>query len=171
MIRRIRQNVVETIAGNGVPGFADGVAGNARFNTPTGITLSADGRFLLVADTNNHRVRKIDLISNRVDTLAGSGFPSNDDGPAGEAAFNQPIGLALDSDGTLYVSEIFGSDIRRIDPLGNVTTLAGKTSKFKDGPGLEAFFDNPRGLAIDKQRGILYVADQENSRIRKIVLR
>ena len=69
------------------------------------------------------------------------------------------------------MSEIFGSDIRRIDPLGNVTTLAGKTSKFKDGPGLEAFFDNPRGLAIDKQRGILYVADQENSRIRKIVLR
>ena len=171
VIRRIRQNVVETIAGNGVPGFADGVAENARFNTPTGITLSADGRFLLVADTNNHRVRKIDLLSKRVDTVAGSGFPGNDDGPAGEAAFNQPIGLALDSDGTLYVSEIFGSDIRRIDPLGNVTTLAGKTSKFKDGPGLEAFFDNPRGLAIDKQRGILYVADQENSRIRKIVLR
>ncbi|HST23150.1 MAG TPA: SMP-30/gluconolactonase/LRE family protein [Blastocatellia bacterium] len=171
VIRRIRNGVVETIAGNGVPGFADGVAGNARFNTPTGITFSADGRFLLVADTNNHRVRKIDLLSNRVDTLAGSGFPSNEDGPAGEAAFNQPIGLALDSDGTLYVSEVFGSDIRRIDPLGNVTTLAGKTSKFKDGPGLEAFFDQPRGLAIDKQRGILYVADQENSRIRKIVLR
>ncbi|MGA9769897.1 MAG: SMP-30/gluconolactonase/LRE family protein [Blastocatellia bacterium] len=171
VIRRIRQNVVETIAGNGVPGFADGVAGNARFNTPTGITLSPDGRFLLVADTNNHRVRTIDLLSNRVDTLAGDGLPGNDDGPAGEASFNQPIGLALDSDGTLYVSEIFGSDIRRIDTLGNVTTLAGKTSKFKDGPGLEAFFDNPRGLAIDKQRGILYVADQENSRIRKIVLR
>lgn len=171
VIRRIRQGVVDTIAGNGVPGFADGVAGNARFNTPTGITLSLDGRFLLVADTNNHRVRKIDLLNNRVDTLAGNGNPGNDDGPAGEATFNQPIGLALDSDGTLYVSEIFGSDIRRIDPLGNVTLVTGKTSRFKDGPGLEALFNNPRGLAIDRQRGILYVADQENSRIRKIVLR
>lgn len=171
VIRRIRQNVVETIAGNGVPGFADGVAENARFNTPTSLTLSADGRFLFVADTNNHRVRKIDLLNNRVDTVAGSGAPGNEDGPRGEASFNQPIGLALDSDGTLYVSEVFGSDIRRIDPLGNVTTVAGKVSKFKDGPGLEAFFANPRGLAIDKQRGILYVADQENSRIRKVVLR
>lgn len=171
VIRRVRQNSVETIAGNGVPGFADGVAENARFDTPTALALSADGRFLFVADTRNRRVRKIDLLNNRVDTFAGSGASGNADGPSAQATFNFPIGLALDSDGTLYVSEIFGNDIRRIDSVGNVSTLTGDGSKFKDGPGLEAKFNSPHGLAIDTQRGILYVADQENSRIRKITLR
>jgi sugar lactone lactonase YvrE len=170
-IRRIRQNVVDTIAGNGVPGFTDGVAGNARFDTPTGLALSLDGRFLYVADTNNHRVRRVDLLTQRVDTLAGSGGNAVLDGPAGEASFSQPIGLAVDTDGAVYVSEVFGNDIRRIDPQGNVTTVAGSKSRFEDGPGLTAKFNNPRGLAIDRQRGILYVADQENERIRKIVLR
>ena len=170
-IRRIRQNVVDTIAGTGVPGFTDGVAQNARFDTPTGLALSLDGRFLYVADTNNHRVRRVDLLTQRVDTLAGSGSNAVQDGPAGEAAFSQPIGLAVDTDGSVYVSEVFGNDIRRIDPQGNVTTVAGSKSKFEDGPGLTAKFNNPRGLAIDRQRGILYVADQENQRIRKIVLR
>lgn len=170
-IRRIRQNVVDTVAGNGVPGFADGVAGNARFNTPTGLALSPDARFLYVADTNNHRVRRIDLLTQQVDTIAGNGASDYVDGPSGEASFNQPIGLAVDGDGSVYVSEVFNNDIRLIDLQGNVTTLAGSKSKFEDGPGLTAKFDNPRGLAIDRQRGILYVADQENSRIRKLVLR
>jgi DNA-binding beta-propeller fold protein YncE len=170
-IRRIRQNTVETIAGNGVPGFADGIAENARFDTPTALALSDDGRFLFVADTRNNRVRKIDLLTNRVDTFAGRGGGGNDDGPAGEATFNQPIGLAFDQDGLLYVSEIFGNDIRRVDAQGNVTTLTGGGSKFKDGPGLDAKFNSPHGIALDRQRGILYVADQENSRIRKIALR
>ncbi|HKP87356.1 MAG TPA: SMP-30/gluconolactonase/LRE family protein [Blastocatellia bacterium] len=171
VIRRIRQNVVETIAGNGVPGFADGVAENARFDTPTALEISADGRFLFVADTRNNRIRKIDLLNNRVDTFAGSGRSGNVDGPRGEASFSVPIGLALDQDGLLYVSEVGGNDIRRVDAQGNVSTLTGNGSKFKDGPGLDAKFDSPHGLAIDVQRGILYVADQENSRIRKITLR
>jgi sugar lactone lactonase YvrE len=170
-IRRIRQNVVDTLAGNGVPGFADGVAENARFNTPTGLALSPDARFLYVADTNNHRVRRIDLLTQQVGTIAGNGAADYLDGPGGEASFNQPIGLAVDTDGSVYVSEILNNTIRLIDTLGNVTTVAGSKSKFEDGPGLTAKFDNPRGLALDRQRGILYVADQENSRIRKIVLR
>jgi sugar lactone lactonase YvrE len=171
-IRRIVGNKVETFAGNGVAGFADGSLENAHFDTPTGLALTPDGRFLFVADTRNNRVRRIDVLNRRVDTLAGSGDAGIQDGPGGDASFNQPIGLALDSDGTLYVSEVFGSDIRRIDPSGNVSTLAGDGSfRFKDGPGVDARFDQPRGLAIDVQRGILYVADTENFRIRKIQLR
>ena len=177
VIRRISinggQSVVETVAGNGVPGFADGEAQKARFNTPTALALSLDGNFLFVADTNNNRVRVIDLINRRVSTLAGGASSGKTlDGPGGQAILVQPIGLALDSDGVLYVSELGVNDIRRIDPAGNVTTVAGGGGpKFKDGPGLEARFSLPRGLAIDRQRGILYIADYENFLIRSIALR
>lgn len=175
-IRRIRETggqlVVDTVAGNGVPGFADGIAENARFNTPTALTLSLDGNFLFVADTNNGRVRRIDLVNGLVSTLAGGGEGEVVDGPGGEAIFFQPIGLALDFDGVLYVSEFGANDIRRIDAAGNVTSLAGGGGqKLRDGPGLEARFSQPRGLAIDRQAGVLYVADYENLVIRKIVLR
>jgi sugar lactone lactonase YvrE len=175
-IRRIRQSggqlVVETIAGNGVPGFADGAGPSARFNTPTGLAISADGNVLFVADTNNGRIRKIDLSNGRVSTLAGGGTGGIADGPGGDAIFDRPIGLALDSDGVLYVAELGLNDIRRVDPDGNVTTLAGAGAvKLRDGPGIAAQFAQPRGLAIDRARGILYVADYENFVIRKISLR
>ena len=171
-IRRIVGNKVESFAGNGVAGFADGSLENARFDTPTGIAVSPDGRFIFVADTRNNRVRRIDVLNRRVDTLAGSGEFGAQDGPGSEATFDQPIGLALDFDGTLYVSEVFGNAIRRIDPSGNVSTLAGDgLARFRDGLGVNARFDSPRGLAIDIQRRILYVADTENFRIRKIELR
>jgi sugar lactone lactonase YvrE len=175
-IRRITQTggqiAVDTVAGNGVPGFADGTAENARFNTPTALTLSLDGNFLFVADTNNARVRRIDLVNRQVSTVAGGGDGEGVDGPGGDAVFSQPIGLALDFDGVLYVSEFGTSDIRRIDAEGNVTTLAGGGGqKLRDGSGLDARFNQPRGLAIDRQRGVLYVADYENLVIRKIDLR
>jgi sugar lactone lactonase YvrE len=175
-IRRIRQaggqSVVDTVAGNGVPGFADGMAANARFNTPTALALSADGNFLFVADTNNNRVRRIDLVNGRVSTFAGGGAGPSEDGPGGEAALFSPIGLALDSNGVLFVSEFAASDIRRIDPARNVTTVAGGGgSKQRDGSGIFARFNAPRGLAIDAQRGILYVADYEDLVIRAIALR
>jgi sugar lactone lactonase YvrE len=170
-IRRIRNGIVDTVAGNGVPGFADGDAAKARFNTPTSIALSLDENFLFVADTNNHRIRIINLSSGIVETYAGNGARAVVDGPPGEASFDQPIGLAVDTDGRVYVSEVGGNVIRSIDTSGNVSTLAGGgSSKFRDGPGVEAKFDNPRGIAIDRQRRILYVADYENFRIRSIQL-
>ncbi|HEY7544698.1 MAG TPA: SMP-30/gluconolactonase/LRE family protein, partial [Blastocatellia bacterium] len=174
-IRRIRRDgsrfVVETVAGNGVPGFADGFVPNARFNTPTAVALSLDGQFLFVADTNNNRVRRIELATGQVTTVAGSGLGGTSDGPALEATFFQPIGLAVDSDGIVYISEVTGNRIRRLDPAGNVTTLAGGDGvKFRDGPGLEARFNSPRGLLIDRQRGMLFVADTEHFSVRTIQL-
>lgn len=171
-IRRINlDGSVETVAGNGVPGFADGEAHNARFNTPTGLALSADGKFLFVADTVNHRVRRIDLTAGKVETFSGNGNVGSDDGPAHVASFVQPIALAFDTDGTLYVSDVGLHSIRRIDLNGSVSALAGGSSaKHKDGTGVQAKFDSPRGLAIDTQRRILYVADTENFRIRSIAL-
>ena len=175
-IRRITQtggqSRVETIAGNGVPGFADGAADKARFNTPTALALSVDGNFLFVADTRNDRIRRIDLVNRRVGTVAGGGDIESPDGPRGEAAFFQPIGLAVDSNGVIFVSELGTSDIRRIDSAGNVTTLAGGNGeKLRNGAGLVAKFNKPRGLAIDRQRGVLYVADYEDFVIRAVALR
>lgn len=172
-IRRITKNgsqfFVETVAGNGVPGFIDGALEVARFNTPTGLAISGDGMLLYVADSLNNRVRRINLLTRRVETLAGNGDFGGIDGPAGLASLAQPIGLALDPNGVLYVSEFGSYKIRRIDAAGNVSTVAGTGgAKFKDGPGLKATFNAPRGLAIDG--GFLYVADYENLRIRKIPL-
>lgn len=175
-IRRITvlngQVVVDTVAGNGVPGFVDGDAANARFRTPTGLAISADGQTLYVADLGNNRIRRLNFVTSKVDTLTGSGEFGSVDGPPAEATFNQPIGLALDVDGTLYVSEFNGARIRRVDSDGNVTTLAGiDKRKFRDGPGVTASFRSLRGLAIDAAQGLLYVADYENSRVRRIALR
>lgn len=174
-IRRIREInglfVVETLAGNGVPGFADGQGENARFFTPTAIALSPDGNSLFVADTINNRVRRIDLQTGRVSTAAGAGPGGSFDGPGAEATFFQPIGLAFDSDGTLYISEVSGTRIRRLDTQGNITLVAGDGRiRFRDGPGIRARFNNPRGLALDPARRMLYVADTEHFRIRSVAL-
>jgi sugar lactone lactonase YvrE len=174
-VRRIRRDgdrfVIDTIAGNGVPGFADGSTPNARFNTPTGLALSLDGAFLFVADTNNNRVRSIELATGRVSTVAGTGEGGSFDGPAEESTFFQPIGLAVGADGTLYISEVTGNRIRRLDLAGNITTVAGDNSdRFRDGPGIRARFNSPRGIFIDRARGVIYVADTEDFRIRMIEL-
>jgi sugar lactone lactonase YvrE len=172
-IRRLVQNgaqfVVETVAGNGVPGYIDGDAAVARFNVPTGLALSPDGHLLYVTDTGNNKVRRLNLLTHRVDTLAGSGDAGGLDGPGSLASFIQPIGVAVDPSGALWVSEFGGYRIRRVDAEGNVSTVAGTGNiKFKDGAGLKATFNAPRGVAI--LDGFLYVADYENMRIRKIGL-
>jgi sugar lactone lactonase YvrE len=177
-IRRIRQTgdqiIVETIAGNGAPGYADGDAANARFNVPTGLALSPDGQTLFVADTNNHRIRRINLSTLRVETLAGNGEEGNEDGPPFIANFRQPTGLAILPDGTIYVSEVGAGRIRQVDSSGNVSVVAGgffnSASKNRDGSGVEARFSSPRGITLDVLRRVLYVADLENSSIRKIEL-
>jgi sugar lactone lactonase YvrE len=176
VIRRIRKTangpIVDTIAGNGVPGFADGVGTQTFLNNPTGLALSPDSAFLYVADFNNFRIRRINLSTLRVDTLAGSGNQGDIDGPPAEASFDQVFGLAVDSDGTIYVSEVGSGIIRRVSPTGDVNTLAGgNSSKLKDGPGAQATFSSPKGLAIDRPNGVLYIADFAHLCIRKIQLR
>lgn len=154
---------ISTLVGSGVPGYFDG---SIRFNQPTGIVFDSAGT-MYVADSNNHRIRKITR-DGVVSTFAGSGSQSFADGTGTNARFNAPWGLAFDSAGVLYVAEAGGHRIRKITPEGVVSTFAGSgTNTFADGTGTSASFNQPFGIAIDSA-GTVYVADTTNQRIRKI---
>jgi sugar lactone lactonase YvrE len=166
MIRKISpEGDVTTLAGSTSEGAADGAGPAASFSRPVSLAVDASGN-LYVADQNNHKIRKIGP-DGMVTTLAGSSIGAVD-GPAGRARFNYPTGVAVDAAGTVYVADRFNHLIRRITPDGQVSTLAGNGQRGDDdGPGTEARFNYPTSVAVDGS-GIVYVADQENHRIRRI---
>lgn len=163
--------VVSTVAGQSQRGFANGTTAAALFSGPLGIAVDAQGN-LYVADTGNQRIRKISP-DGFVTTVAGSGGVSHLDGPAATAEFNNPRGVAVDLDGTVYVADTGNHCIRQVK-AGVVTTLAGTIMPssggimgFADGPAAMARFSGPYGVTVDAQHNV-YVADTENHRIRKI---
>jgi sugar lactone lactonase YvrE len=104
----------------------------------------------------------------RVSTLAGDGSPGARDGAAAGASFGEPYGVAVGTDGSVYVADAGESNrIRRLTPLGEVSTLAGGREGFADGGGAGAAFSTPSGLALDGA-GNLYVADTGNNRVRRV---
>ena len=175
--------VVSTIAGSpGIPGAVDGTGAVARFNGPTAIAAAGAGS-LYVADGGNSIIRKMTsavsagLIQWTVTTIAGSArIAGSSDGTGSAARFNNPGGLALDDGGNLYVTDSSNNTIRKITPTVSagqtnwvVTTLAGSPgiAGSADGTGSAAQFYSPSGIAVDKA-GNVYVADFENSTIRKM---
>jgi len=167
-IRKITPaGVVTTLAGSGTAGFADGTGTAARFEYPYGIAVNSEGT-VYVADTINNRIREI-TPGGDVTTLAGSGSGAAGfaDGTGTYAQFNGPHGVAVNSEGTVYVAGASNNRIREITPAGVVTTLAGSGAGFADGTGTAAQFNVPRGLTVDLS-GAVYVADKNNHRIRKI---
>lgn len=169
-IRRITAaGAVTTIAGlAGESGFANGLGAAARFNSPLGITVALDAT-IFVADSGNHLVRAI-APDGTVTTLAGRAESwGTEDGPAGSARFNGPVGLALDKQGDLFVSDSNNHAVRKITRAGVVTTWAGVpgVDGSTDGERLRARFSKPAELAFDKH-GNLFVADSFNHLIRKI---
>ena len=167
VIRKISPNgVVTTFAGTGAVGHADGPGSSATFGYLNGIITDAS-RNVYVTDPNNNMVRKI-TPDGMVSTLAGSGVIGAADGPGSTASFNTPVGIAIDPSGNLYVADEFNAKIRKITPAGVVSTVAGNgTFGATNGPGLSANFIQPEDVTIDPA-GNLFVADAENSLIRKI---
>jgi sugar lactone lactonase YvrE len=166
-IRKITpEGVVSTLAGEG-EGFQDGQGAVARFNTPSGLAVDADGN-LYVADTGNNAIRRV-APDGTVATVAGTGRAGLRDGSAREAQFNGPVGVALDAEGNLYVADTYNDRIRRVTKEGQVTTIAGGGASpgQSDGPALSASFDTPCGLLV-APNGDVYIADTGNNAIRKL---
>jgi len=165
--RRIRKitpdGTVSTLAGNGQQGFADGTGENATFIYPADVAVDNLGN-IYVADYS--KIRKI-TPNGIVSTLAGADAQGFADGSGINAQFNAPQGIAVDSEGMVYVSDTNNHKIRKITPEGIVTTIAGSTSGFNDGNASSAQFTAPYGIDIDGS-GFIYIADIANSRIRRI---
>ncbi|HEV7892082.1 MAG TPA: NHL repeat-containing protein [Pyrinomonadaceae bacterium] len=163
-IRKVSpEGVVATLAG-GREGFADGAGAAASFNTPSALALDAAGN-LYVADTGNNRVRKV-TPEGAVTTLAGGGEAGYVDGPAAQARFDAPVGVAVDRDGNVYVADTYNDRVRVITKDGVVKTLAGNGAT-GNADGASASFDTPCGVAVN-DAGEVYVADTGNDRLRKI---
>jgi sugar lactone lactonase YvrE len=171
-IRKITPDgAVTTLAGSpGNSGSADGIGSAARFNFPRGVAVDQAG-IVYVADTGNCTIRKI-TAQGEVSTLAGTPAPPDGgghaDGIGAAAGFQFPWGVAVNSSGTVYVADSLNNLIRKITPTGVVTTLAGSVAwGLTDGAGTTARFYNPSGITVDAN-GNLYVADTNNSRVRKV---
>ncbi|CAJ0815220.1 NHL repeat-containing protein [Ralstonia flaminis] len=160
------QAQVTALAGSTTKGHADGTGSAASFFGPIGVAVDASGN-LYVADSNNNMIRKI-TPAGVVSTLAGSTTAGHADGTGSAASFYQPIGLAVDASGNVYVADSNNNMIRKITPAGVVSTLAGSTTAgHADGTGAAASFNIPSCVVVDAS-GNLYVSDAFNNQIRKI---
>jgi len=163
-IRKITSgNVVTTLAGSpGKFGTADGFGSAARFAAPRGIGLDSNGN-LYVADSDSGVIRKV-TPAGMVTSFAGSPFNfGSADGTGAGAQFDQPIGVAVDSNNNVYVADTGSNILRKITPAGTTTTLAGLpfTSGTLDGIGSSVRFGSIRGVAVSAA-GIVYVTDASN---------
>lgn len=163
-IRKVTPNgKVSTLAGNGTYNYVDGIGVNAGFSTPRSVAADAQGN-IYVADKGNYRVRKI-TPGGVVSTLAGKGIAGYANGTGINAEFYSLGDIAVDDQGNIYVTD--WQRIRKITPDGVVSTYAGSGAiNVLNAVGINADFDNPNGLCIDRN-GNIYIGE-ESSLIRKI---
>ncbi|MFO0706236.1 MAG: hypothetical protein U0412_05220 [Nitrospira sp.] len=150
-----------------------GPATQAMLNFPTAVAVDGHGH-LYIADTMNHRVRRVDAQTGVITTIAGTGQArcSGDGGPAHQAALNEPAALAVDADEQLYIADQSNNRVRAVDlKTGAIRTVAGTGTAAYDGdnkPAAESTVAGPSGLALGADG--LYVADTFNGRIRCVNL-
>jgi hypothetical protein len=175
-IRRVSLNgVITTVAGTGVAGSAGdgGAATSARLKNPKTVVLHGTGLYTAGLD---NRVRRIDLATGIITTVAGTGVAgySGDNGPATSARLNGPQRIDIDSQGNIYIADTLNQVIRRVDGAsGVIRTVAGvggaEGFSGDGGPATAARLDHPRGLTVEGDR-FLYIADSDNNRVRAVDL-
>ena len=173
-IRMVSGGTISTVAGNGTKGYAgDGAAAtSASLALPSGVAVDATGN-LYIADTDNHRIRKI--TAGTISTIAGDGEElfAGDGGAATSAALDSPTGVAVDSSGNTYIADRLNQRIREISG-GNINTIAGSGAvSFSGGftgdggSPIASSLAKPTGVAVDSS-GNVYIADTNNQVIRQI---
>jgi streptogramin lyase len=188
-IRKIDSTgTINTICGNGTRSYTGdgGPASAATLNMPAGQSAPPVGRLafsngaLYIADVLNHCIRRINLGTGIIETIAGTGVAgySGDGGPANAAQINSPSDVDVDSSGNVYIADTYNSVIRKVDTAGTITTVAGVAHTFVEGdgsiyfggdggPATAATLDRPHGIAFGPD-GDLYIADSYNNRVRKV---
>ncbi|MFH1957286.1 MAG: LamG-like jellyroll fold domain-containing protein [bacterium] len=172
-IRKVNTSgTITTFAGTGSSGYSgdDGTATSAQLYFPTGVAVDSSGN-VYIADQYNHRIRKVNT-SGTITTFAGTGSwgYSGDGGYATSAQLYYPLGVEVDDSGNVYIADRSNHRIRKVNPSGIITTFAGTGSSGYSGDGGDATFAQlyyPSGVAIDSS-GNVYIADQDNHRIRKV---
>jgi hypothetical protein len=156
---------VSTLAGSS-SGFADGTGAAAQFNSPYDVAVDADGN-VFVADASNHKIRKV-TSAGVVTTLAGS-TQGDADGTGAAAQFYYPFGVATDADGTVYVADTYNHKVKKVTTGGVVTTFAGSSNGYSNGEASASKFNYLTGIDFSVP-GIMYIADKDNHKVRKITL-
>lgn len=171
-IYRIEEGIATAVIGNGTPGFSGdgGSALDAEVHWPNHLVVAPDGTIYL-ADSGNHRVRKIDT-NGTITTVAGNGEAGSDGdgGPATEAQLSGPSAIAMDSKGAIYIADFGNHKIRVFTPGGTMETFAGTGEpRWNDDhlPALETNFGEPTGVAVDFEDNVIF-ADQINNTIRLV---
>jgi uncharacterized protein (TIGR03437 family) len=172
-IRKVASNgTISTVAGTGGVGFGGdgGQALNAWLNHPWGVAVDASGN-LYIADTTNHRIRKV-IPDGNIATIAGTGTAGfgGDGGPATSAMLNAPVAVTLDTSGNLYIADRDNQRVRKLAPNGTISTVAGNgTNAYggDSGPATSAQLYAPNGVVVDAS-GNLYITDTQNHRVRQV---
>jgi uncharacterized protein (TIGR03437 family) len=170
-VRRVSNGVISNFAGTGTAGSSgDGSAAtSAQLSGPQGMAVDSAGN-LYIADTQNHRVRKV--TGGTISTVAGSGTAGfgGDGGAAGSAQLNLPFGVAVDAAGNLYIAEFANNRVRKVAANGTISTLAGNGINGYSGDGgqaASAMLNGPQSVAVDSL-GNVFIADTANNRVRKV---
>lgn len=166
-------NIIFTVAGNGTGGYSGdgGLADTSRVWQPTGVACDHAGN-IYIADEHNSRIRRIDVNTGIISTVAGTGIDgySGDGGPATNAQLYAPLAICFDRWGSMYISDMVNARIRKVDTQGIITTIAGNGtsgSSGDGGPATAAQLWMPYGLAVDSF-GNLFIADEGSNKIRKV---